>query len=108
MKLTIDFSIFTEEPRATGSATGVIELVAVPAVGDKVLLASPANNVPFPFVGFDGRLTVERRIFTFNATSNAIIILLSNLTVPAESDMTALAEYLERGFGFIVDIYDGS
>lgn len=106
MKVSIDFSIFTEDLKATGSVSGSIELVAVPAVGDKVLLTSPANGVPFPFAGFDGHLMVERRIFTANATRNALIVLLSNLIVPTESDVLSLTEYLEKGFGFFVDIYD--
>lgn len=106
MKVSIDFSIYTEDLKTTGSASGVIELVAVPAVGDKILLTNPANGTPFPFVGFDGRLTVERRIFTANATHNALIVLLGNLVVPAEGDLLVIAEYLENGFGFFVDIYD--
>lgn len=105
IKVNIDFSIFTQEPKSIGSVSGSINLVAAPNLGDKIWFTVTANNVPFPARGFDGCLTVERRMLNANPINNELLILLSDLVVPTDGDARAVVEYLEEGFGLFVDIH---
>lgn len=105
IKVKIDFSIFTQEPKSIGSVSGSIDLVTAPNLGDKIWFTVTANSVPFPSRGFDGCLTVERRMLNANPINSELFVLLSDLVVPTDGDARAVAEYLEEGFGLFVDIY---
>lgn len=105
MKVIVDFSIFTNESSAFGSANGTVNVVAVPVVGDVIWFLNPKPGVSMPSCGFSGCLDVERRSLAVNEHDGHVRVGLSDLTVPTTNDARALAEYFEKGFELFVNIY---
>lgn len=110
MKIYIDFSLFTESDGAFGSVNGKIEFASPPQAGDIVSFQSGKAGVLLdPRSGFVGLIEVHRRILTANPDEGrGISLLLTDVTVPTPEAARIAADYLERGFGLFVDVYDES
>jgi hypothetical protein len=103
MKTDIDLSIFTRGG-SFGHAIGSVELAVIPEIGDTLSFIFPKVSVGARPRDFTGLLKVSGRIVDAGGRPN-IILILEDLVLETPEEAKAVAEYLERGFGIIVDIH---
>jgi hypothetical protein len=103
MKIDIDVSIFTRGG-SFGHAIATIELAMIPNVGDTLSFIFPKDSVGPRPSGFSGMLKVSARIVDAAGRPN-ILLTLEDLILETPAEAAAVAKYLERGFGIVVDIH---
>lgn len=107
MKVSVDFSIFTQVDGAFGSASGEIDTITTPQIGDSISFLFPKGDLTIePSIGFSGILKVTDRVIAANRDDQQLILALSDINLATKSDAIKVAEYLEAAFDLFVVIYD--
>jgi hypothetical protein len=98
-RVHIDISVFT--PHASvGVVNGVMEVAAVPQVGEFITLDSSTKRWEQSGIGGSPpRLEVEHVLPAPAGSSEKFIVVLSDLTLPTREDAKRVVAYLEDGFG---------
>jgi hypothetical protein len=100
MKINVTFSIFFSPSEAFGNVAGVIELPAIPVVGDTIFfMFSQKAGLVMPQVGFSGMLNVESISFTLGQEI-ASALDLGHIIVRTKDDARSLMSYFDASFGF--------
>ena len=101
MKVKIDFSIFTCEGGAFGSANGILTLLEIPNANDAIYLEPPFGATDVSLKLVSPSLDVKRRIF--GSDGNLVILELNDLTFESVARAEEYANYLEIKVGLYVD-----
>jgi hypothetical protein len=102
MQASIGFPIFWSANHGGCNVSGTLEFDLVPAPGDRVSLANPANGEAMPHAGFSGHLRVESRLFV-PGSPGRVVLTLEPILVDTEIKAEMLKQYFSRGFGFVAD-----
>lgn len=93
MKVNIDFSLFSSPTDAYGNVTGVIELPAVPKIGDEISLSTHRFHV--------------KRVKPLEWEGNKTVIIgLDDVVLNSISEAQNFAARLKRELGLTCDEYD--
>ncbi|HEY2146143.1 MAG TPA: TetR/AcrR family transcriptional regulator [Steroidobacteraceae bacterium] len=108
VRVYVDFSVFLPSTSA-GIVSGFIDSPTLPRVGETISFVSPKNDVlPVSLAGFTGLLKVEHVIHRANRGDEPIALSLESVTLDSELDVSALARFLEKGFGLNFDSHGPS
>ena len=108
VRVYVDFSIFLSTT-AAGVVSGFLDSPTLPRVGETISFVSPGNEVlPVSLTGFTGLLRVEQVIHRANRGDAPITLSLESVTLDSESEVSALARLLEKGFGLNFDSHGRS
>ncbi|MGY2399976.1 hypothetical protein [Pseudomonas sp. SDO5271_S396] len=106
MKISVDFSIYTQADGVFGSVSGEIESLTPPQIGDSISFLFPQGDQAIdPSIGFSGILKVIDRVIAANRDDQLLMLALSDITLTTKSDALKLVEYLESAFDLFSVIY---
>lgn len=106
MKISVDFSIYTQADGAFGSVSGEIEILTPPQIGDSISFLFPQGDQAIdPSAGFSGILKVTDRVIAANRDDQLLMLALSDITLATKSDALKVTEYLETAFDLFAVIY---
>ncbi len=104
LRLNIDFSVFAPKGSA-GVVSGAIECLALPRVGEFVILSVPKNKVtPVQLPGFNGHLKVADVLHA--AHDGSTLLALESVNLQDNAHIATLSAFLEQGFGLYFDPHD--
>lgn len=106
MKVSVDFSVYTQADGAFGSVSGEIDTLIPPQIGDSIsFLFSRGDQTIEPSIGFSGILKVTDRVIAANRDDQHLMLALSDITLATKSDALKVTEYLEAAFDLFAVIY---
>jgi len=106
MKVSVDFSVYTQEDGAFGSVSGEIDTLTPPQIGDSISFLFPQGDQTIePSIGFSGILKVTDRVIAANRDDQHLMLALSDITLATKSDAIKVTEYLEAAFDLFVVVY---
>lgn len=103
MQLNIDISIFSSPTKSFANVWGGVELPLAPQVGDEVSFLFMGEE-SMPLVDGHSSLKVTSRRFDVGREPSCSI-QISDIVAEGEVAARSICKYLERQFGFNVDIY---
>jgi TetR/AcrR family transcriptional repressor of bet genes len=108
VRVFVDFSVFSRTTSA-GMVSGLIDSPTLPRVGETISFVHPQNNaLAVSLSGFTGLLKVEHVIHRANRGDEPISLSLESVTLDSALDVSALAQFLESGFGLNFEPHDQS
>jgi hypothetical protein len=106
MKVSVDFSVYTQADGAFGNVSGEISVLTPPQIGDSISFLFPQNCQAIdPSIGFSGVLKVTDRVIAANRDDQLLMLALSDITLATKSDVLKLTEYLEAAFDLLAVMY---
>jgi len=106
MKVSIDFSVYTQADGAFGSVSGEIDTLTPPQIGDSISFLFPQGGQTIePSIGFNGILKIIDRVIAANRDDQKLMLTLSDITLATKSDAIKVTEYLEAAFDLFAVIY---
>lgn len=99
MKVSIDFSIYTQEGGAFGNVSGDIDVSIFPQIGDSISFLFSRRNIAIePSIGFGGVLKVTDRIIPADRDDQLLMLVLSDVVLSKNDDAIKLVGYFESAF----------
>jgi len=107
MKVSIDFSVYTDVDGAFGYVSGEIDVIESPQVGDTISFISPSSDLVIDsLLGFDGHLKVTDRVIAANRSDSRVMLALSDVGLAKKDDAVKLMAYMEKAFGLFASKYE--
>ncbi|MBU3058487.1 hypothetical protein [Pseudomonas indica] len=106
MKVSVDFSVYTQADGAFGNVSGEISVLTPPQIGDSISFLFPQNGQTIdPSIGFSGVLKVTDRVIAANRDDQLLMLALSDIKLATKIDALKLTEYLEAAFDLLAVMY---